>query len=211
MSVITINSVPYIGCEDVYFYQIGADSQAAYSIKENTDIYKVPELVAVSLNMGTTDTNFYANNVKKITDTTYNITGSITLSGDDEKLEQVVFGKTLEGGALKDNLSSAPEVGMFYGLTKAKGAWVVRQILKATCSKADSSIDTKGENTNFQTSVMNVNPLFSEHFGCYVREFYSSDAAFASMTMKDVLAALAENPSATFPVPTPPASEEPIS
>lgn len=199
--IVTINSVPYIGCEDLYLYRVGTDNNESYALPNSGDfqnILKVPELVAISLNSGANDTNFYANNVKKLTDTTYSYSGSFTISGDDEEIDKLVLGKKAEGGAVLDNLASAPEVGIIYGLTKAKGEWVVRQILKATCSKADSTVDTKGESTSFQTSVININPLFGEFFGCYIREFYSSDAALTGMTMQDVLDALAANPAATF-------------
>lgn len=196
MAVTIINNVPFVGCENLYVYKVSADTDKAYT--PGADMYKVPELVSVSYNVAATDTSFYANNVKKLTDTTYSPTAAFTLSGDDEKLEEFVFGKVKDGAALKDNLGGAPEVGMFYALTKAKGSWMIRQILKATCSKGDSTVDTKGESTNFQTSVTNINPLYSEHFKSYVREFYSEDAVFEGHTLDEVLEELAKNPAETF-------------
>ena len=194
--VITINSLPYIGCEDLYVYKVKTDTAEAYEPEDT--IYKVPEVVAVSYNVSASDTNFYANNVKKITDTTYTPSASITLSGDDEQLEQILFGKKLEGAALKDNFSAVPEVGMFYALNKAKGEWVIRQIAKANCSKGDNTVDTKAESTSFQTSVTNISPLYSEHFGTYAREFHSSNSVFEGHTLAEVLAVLAKNPAETF-------------
>lgn len=195
--VVVINSVPYTGCENIVFYKVAADTAEEYKADETT-IYDVPELVAVSYNVSATDTNFYANNVKKITDTTFTPTASFTLSGDDEALEKFIFGKVVDGAALKDNLGSAPEVGMFYTLNKAKNKWMIRQILKATCSKGDMTVDTKGESTSFQTSVTNVSPLFSEHFKTYVREFYSENPVFEGHTLAEVVAILKANPAETF-------------
>lgn len=195
-NVIVINNVPYIGCEDLYVYKVAEDTEEAYSAGEV--VYKVPELVAVSYNVSATDTSFYANNVKKITDTTYSPSASYTLSGDDATLEEFVFGKVKEGAALKDNLTGAPEIGCFYAKTRAKGAWTITQILKATASKADATVDTKAEGTTFQTSVTNLSPLFSEHFKTYTREFFSEESVFEGHTLAEVLDILAKNPAEKF-------------
>jgi hypothetical protein len=194
--IIVINNVPYTGCENLYVYKIAADTEEAYTAGET--VYKVPELVAVSYNVSASDTSFYANNVKKITDTTYSPTASYTLSGDDAKLDEFVFGKVKEGAALKDNLTGAPEIGVFFAKTRAKGAWTITQILKCTASKADATVDTKGESTTFQTAVTNLSPLFSEHFKTYTREFYSEESVFEGHTLDEVLNELAKNPAETF-------------
>lgn len=197
MAVVVINSVPYTGCENIVFWKVAADTADAYTV-DAENVIEVPELVAVSYNVSATDTAFYANNVKKLVDTTFAPSASFTLSGDSEELEKFIFGKVADGAALKDNFGSAPEIGMFYTLNKAKGAWMIRQILKAQCSKADSSVDTKGESTSFQTSVTNVNPLFSEHFNTYVREFYSENKVFEGHTLAEVVEVLKKNPAETF-------------
>ena len=195
-SIILIEGRPYTGCKDVYIQDVVTDTDEAYEIGE--EVYKVPELVGVSYNVSATDTSFYANNVKKLTDTSYNPTASMTLSGDDAKLEKKLFGKKQDGAALKDNLGGSPEVSIIYGLTQAKGGWVVRQIPKATCSKSDSTVDTKSESLTFQTSVVNINPLNCEYMDCYTREFYSTEEVFEGHTMEEVLEILAKNPTEKF-------------
>ena len=77
---------------------------------------------------------------------------------------------------------------------------MIRQLLKVNATKAESSVDTKTDSVSFQTQTINIEGLASDKFGYYIREFYSTDTAFANMTLSQVLEALAANPAATFPV-----------
>ena len=197
MSIKIINNVPYIGCQDIYFYKITKDDETGYTADAET-MLKVPELEQVAYNPNATDSAFYSNNVKKITDTTYAPSAAFTLSGDCEELETFLFNKVKSGAAILDNLGQNAQIGMFYAQNKAGGAWIIRQILKCTCSKAERNVDTKGENISFQTAATNVNPLYCNHFKSYVREFFSEDEKFTGKTLDDVLAALAANPSEDF-------------
>lgn len=198
MAVVIINSLPYIGCEDVYVYRVGTDTDTDYKPATDGNMLKIPELVAISYNVSANDTSYYANNVKKLTDTTFTPTASMTLSGDSEETDKLIFGKTADGAALLDNFESVPEVGIFYVINRAKGQWTIRHIPKATCSKGDSSVETKGESTSFQTAVTNINPLYSNYFKTYAREFYSENTVFKGHTYEEVLEALAANPKEKF-------------
>lgn len=197
--ILTINSLPYIGCEDVYCYRVGTDTETDYTIGgTDSKVLKIPELVAISYNVSANDSSYYANNVKKLTDTTFTPTASMTLSGDSEETDKMLFGKTADGAALLDNFDAVPECGIFYVINRAKGQWTIRHIPKATCSKGDSTVDTKGENTSFQTAVTNINPLYSNYFKTYTREFYSENPVFEGHTFAEVLEALAANPKENF-------------
>ena len=197
MAITAITNIkPAVGVTELYFYQV-EDSADAYAAKG--DVYKVDEVVNVAWNDNISSTAHYASDKKKLVVSSKNPNGSIGLSGNSPVVDEFMLGRKAEGGAVLDTLASV-NVGIFYAITLADDQWMIRQILKANATKAESSVDTKTDSVSFQTQTLNVEGLASDKFGCYIREFYSEDEAFADMTLAEVLAALAADPAATFPI-----------
>jgi hypothetical protein len=194
----TISNVkPFIGCEQLYIYDVTKDDSTDYT---SANVLKVePGLVSVSYNANTSVTSVHADNKKVESDTTQTPTASIQLHGLNEELEKKLYGKILSGGALLDG-TVTPQIGVFYAINKSQGEWMIRQIMKATASRAEETVNGKKESTEFQQPTVNLDVLYSLNFKTYVREFHSTNPVFADMTMTEVLTALAANPDAEFTV-----------
>lgn len=190
------NMKPAVGVTELYFYEV-EDSATAYTAKG--DVYKVDEVVNVAWNDNISSTAHYASDKKKLIVSSKNPNGSIGLSGNSPIVDEKMLGRKAEGGAMLDTLNTI-NVGIFYAITLADNQWMIRQLLKVNATKAESSVDTKTDSVSFQTQTINIEGLASDKFGCYIREFYSTDEVFTNMTLAQVLEALATNPAATFPV-----------
>lgn len=194
----TVNPVPYVGTRKICLYRVNTDNTETYEA-DGDMIELVGGAVSVSYSISASETAFYADNSKQISEFSYSPTGALGIAGDNEELDVLLLGKKKDGGAVLENMGSVPECGCFYILDMGKNKWVVRQILRFTAAKDETTVSTKGETTTFTNPGFTVSPLLSNYFQSYTRDFYSTDEALKDMTAEQVIEALKANPATTFP------------
>lgn len=196
MSVKNIASKPYVGFARLAIGRIDKDTKEAYTANTNVAEF-VDGAVSMSFNISASETAFYSSNKKTASDYTFSPTASIAYAGDNEEIDQILFGKVSKGGAVMENLGTAPEC-FALGLMNTADGWVIRQILKFTAAKDDVAISTKGESVSFTNPSASLSCMASTYFQAYTRDFYSTNEAFADMTADEVFDALLADPSKTF-------------
>lgn len=194
----TINPVPYVGTRKICLYRVETDNIETYSATGDM-IELIGGAVSVSYSVSASETAFFADNSKQIAEFSYSPTGTLGVAGDNDELDVMLLGAIKDGGAVLENIGSTPECGCFYILDMGKGQWVVRQILRFTASKDETTVSTKAESPSFTNPGFTISPLLSNHFKSYKRDFYSTDAALAGMTADEVIEALKADPAAIFP------------
>lgn len=194
----TVKGNPFIGTEKLYVYRVDTDDSTGYDGDVDTMIKLEGSMVSSNFDLSASTTSFFADNAAQISDTTMTPSASIGYAGDSPELDELLYGKKNDGGAMLDNLGSAPECGCFYVMNQANNGWVVRQICRFTAAKDSVDISTKGESVSFTNPTATLTPLVSNYFNTYVRDFYSTDKLLAGKTAQDVIDALVADPGHVF-------------
>ena len=187
MATKNIKTMPYVGFERLVVGRVDSDTKEGYSASTEVAEF-VDGAVSMSFNISASETAFYSSNKK---------TASIAYAGDNYEIDKILFGKVEDGGAVKENLGTAPEC-FAIGLMNTANGWVIRQILKFTAAKDDVAVTTKGESVTFTNPSASLSCLASTYFNSYTRDFYSDNPAFEGMTANEVFDALVAEPSKKF-------------
>lgn len=196
MATKNIKTMPYVGFERLVVGRVDSDTKEGYSASTEVAEF-VDGAVSMSFNISASETAFYSSNKKTASDYTFSPTASIAYAGDNYEIDKILFGKVEDGGAVKENLGTAPEC-FAIGLMNTANGWVIRQILKFTAAKDDVAVTTKGESVTFTNPSASLSCLASTYFNSYTRDFYSDNPAFEGMTANEVFDALVAEPSKKF-------------
>lgn len=196
MATKKIAPMPYVGCEKMFIYTVDVDTAEEYSATNILEFEKGS--ISASFENNTEVIPFYADNVQVLAEHVPTPSASIGYAGDNEEIDVMLYGKTVSGGAVLDNLGALPECGLVLALNQGKGEFVVRQYLKFTASKDGTEVTTKQGTVSFTTPTATLTPVISNHFGSYLREFYSTNPAIQGKTIDEVVAALMADVSHEF-------------
>lgn len=191
-----VNPLPYVGCERVIIYRVETDTAEEYTAGEMIELTQ--GAISASFQTNAETTTFYADNQAKISDTVITPSASLGYAGDDEMIDKVLYGCTVDGGAVLNNLGAIPNCGIIIALNQGEGEFVVRQYLKVNAVKDGTEINTKSGSTTFTTPTATLTPLMCNYFKDYTRHFYSTNEALKGKTIDDVIEALKTDVSHKF-------------
>lgn len=197
------NGAPLATVEQFHCWKVTADTPKVGEVAGTytTDtMYSYPHTVGVNFDLGSKSTAFYDDSKKQGSDASYTPTASAEFHGFPEDLDKVLFGDTVTGGALGDNIDAHPEIGLFYVEKDTNGGWRIVEILKTKAYRAAEKVATKEASTSAQSESVNFEPEISACFNLYRRVFKSDDPVFAAKTLAQVITTLEADPSAVFAV-----------